>query len=305
MSTLPASRRTSSSGQQPVPVRLLALAVGLASLPLAASPAAAADDKAACVASYERSQTLRKEHHLHKAREELRSCSRSVCPVLVRSDCVTWLDEVQVALPTVAIRASKDGADVAAVRVIEDGEMVASKLDGTSLDVEPGEHTFRFETDGAPPITVTLVIHEHEKDRVVPVVFVAPHAEGDGVVVESGQGTTAVRPVPLGVWVLGGVGVAGLATFGILGGIGKSNESSLRSSCSPDCSSSSIGKVRGEYIGADVALGVGAASLVSAAVWYLLRPTHTETGEPAPASVPQVGMVPRAGGGVLQWNGSF
>ncbi len=133
------------------------------------SSLAAADDKTACVASYERSQTLRKEHHLRKAREELKSCSRQVCPVLVRSDCVTWLDEVQGALPSIAIRASKDGADVASVRVIEDGEMVATKLDGTSLEVEPGEHAFRFETDGAPPVSLDLVIHEHEKDRVVPV----------------------------------------------------------------------------------------------------------------------------------------
>lgn len=292
-----------------VPPSLLRITVTvtIASLSLATASVAAADDKTACVASYERSQTLRKEHHLRKAREELKSCSRNVCPVLVRSDCVTWLDEVQGALPSVAIRASKDGADVASVRVVEDGEMVATKLDGTSLEVEPGEHAFRFETDGAPPIALTLVIHEHEKDRVVPVVFASPHGDGahDADGTTSGEETTTSRPIPIGVWVLGGVGVAGLATFGILGGVGKSKESSLRSTCSPSCSSSSIDTVRGEYIGADVAVGIGAAGLVSAAVWYLLRPTRSESGEPPAASVPQVGMAPRPGGGVLQWNGSF
>ncbi len=286
-------------------VRLLAVAI--ASLPILTASLASADDKTACVSSYERSQTLRKEHHLRKAREELKSCSRNVCPVLVRSDCVTWLDEVQGALPSVAIRASKDGADVASVRVVEDGEMVATKLDGTSLEVEPGEHAFLFETDGAPPVALTLVIHEHEKDRVVPVVFASPHGESvrelAGAV--SGEGTVTSPPVPIGVWVLGGVGVAGLATFGILGGVGKSKESSLRSSCSPGCSSSAIDTVRSEYIAADVAVGIGAAGLVSAAVWYLLRPTRSESGEPAPGSVPQVGVAPRPGGGVLQWNGSF
>jgi hypothetical protein len=286
---------------------LLTAAATIASVSLATASVASADDKSACVASYERSQTLRKEHHLRKAREELKSCSRNVCPVLVRGDCVAWLDEVEGALPSVAIRASKDGADVASVRVVEDGEVVATKLDGTPLEVEPGEHAFRFETDGAPPIALTLVIREHEKDRVVPVVFASPHGEGAaaGEGAPSGEGTTTSRPVPIGVWVLGGVGVAGLATFGVLGGVGKSKESSLRSTCSPSCSSSSIDTVRGEYLGADVAVAIGAASLVSAAVWYLLRPTRRESGEPPAASVLQVGMAPRAGGGVLQWNGSF
>ena len=286
-------------------VSRFALAWAACSLPLTLSSGAAADDKSACVASYERSQTLRKEHHLRKAREELKSCSRNVCPVLVRSDCVTWLDEVQSALPSIAVRASKEGADVVSVRVIEDGEVVATKLDGTSLEVEPGAHSFRFETDGAPTVALDLLIHEHEKDRVVPVTFATPRAEGAAAIGESGPGTVTSRPVPVGVWILGGAGVAGLATFGILGGIGKSNQSSLQSTCSPDCSSSSISKVRGEYTGADVAAGIGAASLLSAAVWFLLRPERTEAEAPAPATAAQVGMAPRAGGGVVQWNGSF
>jgi hypothetical protein len=219
----------------------------------------------------------------------------------VRNDCITWLDQVQTAFPSLTIRAVKDGSDTANVKVIEDNEVVATRLDGTSLEVEPGEHSFRFETDGAPPVTMTIVVREREKDRVVPVTFVSPHHAAQ----TGGEGSAGPsRPVPVGVWVLGGVGVAGLATFAVLGTVGKNDESSLRSSCSPNCSSDSIDKVRSEYVGADVALGVGAAALVASGVWYLLRPGKNE-GEAVPAAPQGITVAPGRDGAMLQFRGRF
>jgi len=278
---------------------LAAVIVTVSAASVCTAQARASDDNSACLGSYERSQVLRKDHKLGRAREELKSCSRATCPSLVRNDCITWLDQVQAAVPSLTIRAVKDGADVADVKVIEDNEVVATRLDGTSLEVEPGEHAFRFETDGAPPVTMTIVVREREKDRVVPVAFVTPHHAG-----APGADTSAAvsRPVPLGVFILGGVGVAGLATFAVLGSVGKNDESSLRTSCSPNCGSSSIDKVKTEYIGADVGLGVGAAALVASGVWYLLRPGKTE-GEPAPQE--GIAVAPGRGGAMFQYSGRF
>ena len=276
-----------------------ATAAGLvASALLGGAPSSArADEKSACVASYERAQVLRRDHRFQRAREELKSCSRVACPALVRNDCITWLDQVQTAFPSIAIRAQKDGGDVANVKVIEDNEIVATRLDGTSLEVEPGEHNFRFETEGAPPVMMTLVVREREKDRVVPVSFVSPHAEAS-----AGTASSASRPTPVGVYVLGGFGVAGGLTFAILGAVGKSDESSLRGSCSPNCTQSAISKVKNEYVAADVGLGVGIASLVAAGVWYLLRPSHTEESAPPPAPV---AVSPIRGGGLVEWSAAF
>ncbi len=200
---------------------LAAVIVAASGLSVCTAQARAADETSACVASYERAQVMRRDHRLGRARDELRSCARAACPSLVRSDCITWLDQVQTAFPSLAIRAVKDGSDVATVQVVEDGEVVATHLDGTSLEVEPGEHSFRFETDGAPPVAMTIVVREREKDRVVPVAFVSPHhASAAGA---SGDRATS-HPVPLGVWVLGGVGLAGMATFAVVGSMGKSDE---------------------------------------------------------------------------------
>jgi hypothetical protein len=281
-----------------IAARLLSFGIAVSSLGLD-SATAQADEKSQCVASYERSQVLRRDHRFQRAREELKSCSRVSCPALVRNDCITWLDQVQAAFPPIAIRAVKDGSDVANVKVIEDNEIVAMRLDGASLEVEPGEHNFRFETDGAPPVTLTLVVREREKDRVVPISFVSPHASAAAAAADE---SIAPRPVPLGVYVLGAVGVVGLGTFAALGVVGKNDQSSLEGSCSPNCAQSSIDKVRTEYIAADVGLGVGAAALISAGVWYLLRPNHSDETPPAPSGV---ALAPSPGGAVVGWRGVF
>jgi len=267
---------------------------------LHAPEARGTDEKNSCVASYDSSQELRRDQRLGRAREELRSCSRAACPALVRTDCIAWLEQLQAEFPTLAIRAEKDGSDVANVKVIVDNEVVATRLDGSSLEVEPGEHTLRFETDGAAAVVLKLVVREREKDRLVPVSFVsASHAPEGAASTETPRFS---RTVPLGIFVLGGIGVAGFLTFGVLGLVGRNGESSLESTCKPDCSQAAIGKVRTEYIVADAALGIGAAALVSAGLWYFLRPRRPYEAPPNPGGV---ALVPGRDGAVLKWNGTF
>lgn len=266
---------------------------------LVCPPPARADEKSACVTAYEKSQVLRKDGKLRRAREELRTCSRGTCPSLVRTDCVSWLEQVEASYPSVVIRAEKDGSDVAAVRVVEDNEVIATRLDGKAIELEPGEHVFRFETDGAPPVSLTMVVHEAEKNRVVPVHFVGPHHDAPAVAAAPGADVTS-RPVPAGVYVLGGVGLVGLAGFTVIGAIGKSDESSLKSSCSPNCAKTDIDAVRTKYALADVSLGVGVASLAAAAIWYLARPTS-----PAPAALTAFTVAPTRSGASVSYGASF
>ena len=284
----------------PCLARRIPIAIAAASLLTVHAPVARADDKNSCVGSYGSSQELRRDQHLARARDELRSCSRAVCPALVRTDCIAWLDQVQAEFPTLAIRAQKDGGDIANVRVSVDNQVVAARLDGRSLEIEPGEHTLRFETEGAPAVAMTVVLREREKDRVIPVSFVSTSRRPDGAA--RAEALPFFRAVPVGSYVLGGVGIAGLATFGVLGLIGKSRESSLDDTCKPNCSQTSIGNVRTEYMVADVALGVGAAALVSSGIWYFLRPRGPHETPPSPDGV---ALVPGRDGVVLKWNGTF
>jgi len=119
-----------------------------------------------CLAANDKSIALRNEHKLLAARTQLLVCAAPSCPGEVRKECLRRIDLVNASLPTVVIEA-KDGAgnDLAAVKVTMDGDVLAEKLDGSALSLDPGAHTFTFELAGQPPITKQLVIREGQKDR--------------------------------------------------------------------------------------------------------------------------------------------
>jgi hypothetical protein len=84
--------------------------------------AAGADDKVACADAALKGQTLGRSHKLVAAREQLRVCAQSMCPTLVRTDCASWLADVEKALPTVVVTAKDEaGRDLYDVKVSANG----------------------------------------------------------------------------------------------------------------------------------------------------------------------------------------
>jgi hypothetical protein len=109
---------------------------------LLAATSASAGDNAACLDAASRGQTLRDARKFVEAREQFLVCAASTCPAAVRADCVTWLTEVDKALPSVVITAKDaSGADVVDVTVAVDGRPLASKLDADDVrDLPLGVH---------------------------------------------------------------------------------------------------------------------------------------------------------------------
>ena len=79
------------------------------------------------------------------------------------------------AMPTIVFE-SKDatGSDVSTVRVAMDGEVIAERLGGTALSIDPGDHEFSFEAPGHDIIKRRFVVYENEKARRERVVFGVP-----------------------------------------------------------------------------------------------------------------------------------
>ncbi|HEX8790117.1 MAG TPA: hypothetical protein VF765_04140 [Polyangiaceae bacterium] len=230
-------------------------------------PAAArADTIEACAAAAEAGQKLQREGRLVESRASFVACADARCPREVASLCDRLLTEVDSALPTVILGArDPQGRDLAAVRVLADGTTLADSLDGKPRPLDPGPHTLRFVASDGAAASLDVVVRQGEKNRVLSVVVGAgrkqpPPTEGEA---------RAARHAPVLGWVLGGVGLAALATFGVLAVHGQSQYDA----CSPHkCSPSTVDSLSLERGAAFVALGVGVAGVATGG-WLVLSGT--------------------------------
>jgi hypothetical protein len=139
------------------------------------SPSLARGDVQACLNAAEKGQKAQKAGKLREARDQFLICGADSCPSLVRHDCNHWNGDIANALPTVVFGArDKQGRDLFDVTVSMDGEVLVKKLDGKSVTVDPGKHTFRFELSGLPAVTEPVVIKEGERSRSIAVTFDSP-----------------------------------------------------------------------------------------------------------------------------------
>lgn len=250
------------------------------------------ESKAQCISAYERGQKLKQESKLSRAREQLILCMREGCPALLRSDCEQWFKEVEEAMPSVVIDAKSKGADVTDVKVRLDGALVAERLDGTAIQVDPGNHVFVFEAGQGPRVEQRVLIRVGEKNRPIHVTFAAE----DKVV----QKPPASRPIPVLTWVFGGLGVAALGSFAYFGLTGKSEADDYQS-CKPYCDQGEVDRTHNKLIAADVSLGVGVVSLGVATYLLLTRPEQ----EAGPSARIRLHAVPMLGGGMAGVSSSF
>jgi hypothetical protein len=156
---------------------LLAFAV-VSLVPIVSSQARA--DKAhagECGDAYTRAQTLRRDRKLVDARDALRICAQPVCADFIVKDCATWLDQVQSSVPTVVpVATDPEGNNLPGVRVSMDGKVLLDSIDGRSIEVDPGTHTFSFEAQDGTKADKQIVVAEGEKNKHVAVVLERPHA---------------------------------------------------------------------------------------------------------------------------------
>jgi hypothetical protein len=291
------------------------------SIVLAASYTLAADPTTAeCLSANESSLGLRSQHKLRDARAKLLICSAPSCPADVRDECIRGVNEINAAVPTIVFEArDPTGADLGAVKVRMDGELLVESLEGTALSIDPGTHTFSFETSGQPKVEKQFLIREGEKDRRerimfgAPAVAVAPVAGAEatppGTTLAVSPSTTTTEPPShglgaqrIGALIAGGVGVVGIGI-----GIGyaldsRSKHDSATQVCpDPQCPAGSNGvDLWNQAISAGnvstVAFIVGAAGLAGAAtLWF------TATPESSGGTSTQVGFGPRT----LQVRGSW
>ena len=164
-------------------------------------------DKQVCAEAYTTAQVKRDAARLMEARGALRTCSRPVCPAFIAKDCTEWLVEVEARMPSIVLSAKEGDTERFDTTVSMDGVLLAGKLDGKAIEVDPGIHTFVFTLPTASSLEVKMAVKEGQKAQSVVAAF---------------PGSRAVHPVETApppnpsLRILGyGVGVAGIVGIGI------------------------------------------------------------------------------------------
>ena len=247
--------------------RAARILVGVAMLAAVSAPRSAVADEpsaAQCYDAHEAGQLQRKRGEIKSARVSFGTCGRNVCPSVVQRDCVAWAQELATQQPTVVVAVVRsDGSDVLGARVYIDGGSTAA--DGRAVELDPGQHSVRVERTGEPTFERRFSVREGDRARRVAIILPgAPASRG------------LAKP-PVLTYVLGGVALVSLASFGTFGALGKARENELTDTCVDRCSDSDVAGVRRSYLVADISLGVAIASAAAAVILWVVAPA-----KPAP-----------------------
>jgi hypothetical protein len=238
-----------------------------------ASSASAApkEDVHACVTASERGQRLREKLLFKAARDEFVSCSRDVCPAIVRAECAKWSADMNDRIPSIVIRATDgEGHDVTDVKVYVDDVLTQTQLDGKRIEVDPGPRKLRFVRIGQPPKDVDVLVREGEHNRSVDVSLGIPLEKKKK---EEPKPPPEPAPFPIVAAALAGVAVLGGVGFAVFASSGNSDVKHLRDTCAPQCAPSDVDSARTKIIVANVSLAVGILALAGAGYFFFLAPS--------------------------------
>ena len=188
---------------------------------VAGSAAAADPTKTQCVDASTTGQNLRRDGKLAGAKSQFAYCSDPKCPAVVRTDCTHWFDEVDAAFPSMIFDVTgTNGSDLSDVTITVDGNLAASKIDGTPLPIDPGPHEFKFVAPGEKDVTKTFVLKEGEKSRHEKISFApeAPPAPPPVVVVVAPP-PPSTSPISGDMMRIGGLVLAAGGVIGLGAGI--------------------------------------------------------------------------------------
>jgi hypothetical protein len=275
------SRSTSRSASSSEGFAAAVVSVALFS---AGSANAQEADRQACLDAHRAGQVARQEGRLEQARQLFIKCNAPVCPTLIRQDCGPWVGEIDAQVPSVVLSARTSAGDIADVTVSMDGVLVTSHLDGKPVEVDPGEHLFRFEHSPYPAVERRVIVGQGEKSREVVAQFETP---------ADSTAAKALPPPPKqfieergavhwSAYVVGGVAITGMGLFIAFGVKGMNERSDLVTTCAPFCTDDSLGTMHTDFLVADVGWITAAVATAATITIIVLRPTiRRPVGEPA------------------------
>ncbi len=255
--------------------------LALAAVFLVSARSARADSHA-CIQTHEQGLALQAKAKFVEAEAHFVTCARDPCPGIIRQECSRLLEDVQARVPTIVFAISgPDGADIADVRISLDGIVLANRLPGQALRVNPGEHVVHLAASSGDSKELHIVVREGDKLRSIPIQLErgssAPSPQLSDTTAHSSNLAPSRSTIPTLSYVLGGVGLVAGGLFGYFAITGQQRESDLKSSCSPACAPSDVDPIRNRFLAADISLGLALVSLATAGVIWYTSPDHSQS----------------------------
>jgi len=192
-------------------------------------------------------------------------------------EAATALDqELLQRIPT--LRVILSGAREGSPRVQVDGERVPDLALASGYRLNPGGHRVVADTENAhAEQRIQLGEAEAQELTLELVPNGSPKSGAGGTKQDTPNAPTgSTSRVPIVPVMLGGVSLAALGAGVSFGLVGRSRKHELQQTCSPNCTSAAVGRVRTMYTFANVSFSVSIAAAASAFVWYALSPSSTE-----------------------------
>jgi hypothetical protein len=178
------------------------------------------DKKLACIADAEAGQESRDVGKYALARAQFQRCLDPACPSVVRENCGRWYQQVVDSTPTIVPSATRPGQEDVNARVFADGVLVAGRLDGRPVPLDPGPHDLRFEGDRGEIVTVHLLLRAGDSNRVVNAEFPSHRPPASATEAPPSRPASSRARVIASLSVLG----AGLAGVGLGMGFGLASQ---------------------------------------------------------------------------------
>lgn len=225
-------------------------------------------DARECIAQHEAGLAAKEAKKPLEARPRFAACTNAECPAAVREECASMVEQLDRLIPSVVVAVKDpDRRDLVDVRLFIDGKLVSEKLSGQAIELEPGQHEFRIRHARSGELVQRALIVEGEQRRRIAFAF-EPHPRKPEKRAPIAPKESS-RSIPAATWVLGGVGLIALGSFGYFAASGKSKEKDLES-CSPACDPKEVDVMRRRYLIADISLGVSVVAFGGALGFALL-----------------------------------
>jgi hypothetical protein len=229
----------------------------LADEPAAAPEQASTDAVEHCILEHERARLLRVSERWFEARARMLACAREACPLVIRSDCRNWLDEVARIVPTFVVLVERDDAGEQPVRLELDGQRITLSEPAQAIEATPGRHRLRIELDPYPLVEREIVLQKGEKNHLVRVRFARPSPPAAVVPISPPPPLRHTRPIQPATYWLSGAALGAFIGSGALLASALSSRSEARSTCAPACDSDRRKSIETRLLLADVSAGVG------------------------------------------------